>query len=72
MPRADRHFLTGQLWHLTHRCHEKAFLLQCARPTALRRFAARRQERFGLCVLNAASRTREIFSERTANGLMRR
>ncbi len=27
MPRANRHFLPGQIWHLTHRCHEKAFLL---------------------------------------------
>jgi hypothetical protein len=31
MPRANRHFLPGQLWHLTHRCHEKAFLLKFAR-----------------------------------------
>jgi hypothetical protein len=27
MRRANRHFLPGQLWHLTHRCREKAFLL---------------------------------------------
>lgn len=28
MPGANRHFLRGQLWHITHRCHEKAFLLK--------------------------------------------
>jgi hypothetical protein len=21
MPRANRHFLPGHLWHITHRCH---------------------------------------------------
>ena len=26
MPRANRHFLPGQLWHITHRCHEKSYL----------------------------------------------
>lgn len=31
MPRANRHFLPGQFWHITHRCHEKAFLLKFAR-----------------------------------------
>ena len=27
MPRAHRHFLPGHLWHITHRCHGKEFLL---------------------------------------------
>ena len=31
MPRANRHFLTGHLWHITHRCHQKQFLLKFAR-----------------------------------------
>lgn len=31
MPRANRHFLPNHVWHLTHRCHEKAFLLKFAR-----------------------------------------
>ncbi|HEV8644030.1 MAG TPA: hypothetical protein VGR01_00495 [Burkholderiales bacterium] len=31
MPCADRHFLPGQVWHITHRCHQKAFLLKFAR-----------------------------------------
>jgi putative transposase len=31
MPRANRHFLPGHVWHLTHRCHQKAFLLKFAR-----------------------------------------
>lgn len=31
MPRANRHFLPGQVWHITHRCHQQAFLLTFAR-----------------------------------------
>jgi REP element-mobilizing transposase RayT len=28
MPRANRHFLPGHIWHITHRCHKKEFLLK--------------------------------------------
>jgi putative transposase len=31
MPRANRHYLPGYVWHLTHRCHRKQFLLKFAR-----------------------------------------
>ena len=31
MPRANRHFLPGYVWHITHRCHKKEFLLKFAR-----------------------------------------
>lgn len=53
MPRGHRHFVPGQLWHITHRCHQKLFLLKFSRDR--RRylhwlFEARK--RFGLCVLN--------------------
>ena len=53
MPRANRHFLPGHVWHLTHRCHERDFLLKFARDrnTYLRWLFEARQ-RFGLCVLN--------------------
>ena len=27
MPRANRHFIPGQIWHITHRCHRREFLL---------------------------------------------
>ena len=55
MPRANRFFLPGHVWHLTQRCHKRAFLL---------RFACDRRRwcywllqsrlRYGLCVLNYA------------------
>lgn len=53
MPRAHRHFIQGQIWHITARCHTRAFLLK-ARQDRRRwlwwLFEARR--RHGLCVLN--------------------
>jgi putative transposase len=53
MPRANRCFVPGQIWHITHRCHERAFLLKFKRDK-LRYldwlYEARR--RYGLCVLN--------------------
>jgi len=53
MPRANRYFLPGYVWHITHRCHQGKFLLKFARDR--RRylhwvFAAKK--RFGLCVLD--------------------
>ncbi len=42
MPRANRDFLLNQLWHLTHRCHEKASCLRlCATVAATRNATAR-------------------------------
>lgn len=53
MPRASRHFLPGQLWHITHRCHEKSFLLKFARDRrAYLRWLFEAKKRFGLHVLN--------------------
>ncbi len=53
MPRANRHYIPGYVWHLTHRCHKQEFLLKFARDR--RRwlqwlFEARK--RYGLSVLN--------------------
>jgi putative transposase len=31
MARAHRHYLPGCVWHLTHRCHRKQFLLRFAK-----------------------------------------
>jgi len=53
MPRANRIFLPGHIWHITQRCHRRAFLLkvrQDRRRWLAWLFEARR--RYGLCVLN--------------------
>ena len=53
MRRANRHFLSGHLWHLTHRCHERAFLLKFARDRrSYVHWLFEAKKRFGLCVLN--------------------
>jgi putative transposase len=31
MARANRHFLPGHIWHITHRCHKREFLLKFSR-----------------------------------------
>ena len=31
MPRANRYFLPDHVWHITHRCHKKEFLLKFAK-----------------------------------------
>ena len=53
MPRANRCFLPDHVWHITHRCHKKEFLLKFARDR--RRWLHwlfEAKKRFGLCVLN--------------------
>jgi len=53
MPRANRHFLPGQVWHITHRCHKKEYLLKFARDRACWiRWLFEARKRYGLCVLN--------------------
>ena len=51
MPGANRHFLPGHVWHITHRCHQKKFEVR-ARSTALFALGIRSQKRFGLSVLD--------------------
>lgn len=53
MPRANRHYLPGYVWHITHRCHKKEFLLKFAmdkEPWIQWLFEAKK--RYGLSVLN--------------------
>jgi putative transposase len=53
MPRANRHYIPGVVWHITHRCHKKEFLLKFARDR--RRWLQwlfEAKKRFGLSVLN--------------------
>ena len=53
MPRANRIFLPGHIWHITHRCHKKEFLLKFAKDRQrwlYWLFQAKR--RYGLSVLN--------------------
>ena len=53
MPRAHRYFLPHHVWHLTHRCHQREFLLKFARDRRCwRQWLFEAKKRFRLCVLN--------------------
>ncbi len=53
MPRANRYFLPGYVWHITHRCHQRNFLLKFARDRRrYLRWLFEAKKRFGLCVLD--------------------
>ena len=53
MARAHRVHVPGQVWHLTHRCHHRQFLLKFARDRRLwRTWLYESRRRFGLCILD--------------------
>lgn len=53
MARALRHFAAGQPWHITHRCHERSFLLGLSSDRhRYLHWLLEARKRFGLCILN--------------------
>jgi len=53
MPRANRHSFPGLVWHITHRCHNRQWLLRFNKDR-LRwiHWLFKARQRFDLCVLN--------------------
>ena len=35
MPKANRHYIPGYIWNITHRCHNKEFLLRFAKKSLM-------------------------------------
>ena len=61
MPRANRHYLPGYVWHITHRCHKKEYLLKFARDRERwLKWLFEARKRFGLSVLNYAVTSNHI------------
>lgn len=53
MSRAHRHYVRGQVWHLTHRCHDGTFLLRDERDRdEWCNWMREACQRYGLCVLD--------------------
>jgi len=53
MPRANRIFCPGHIWHITHRCHQREFLLKFLRDRRRwRHWLFEAKQRYGLSVLN--------------------
>jgi hypothetical protein len=63
MARAKRHFIPAYIWHITHRCHKREFLLKFSKDR--RRYLqllSQAKKRYGLAILN----TREEAAPYTA------
>jgi len=55
MARAKRHYIPGQVWHLTHRCHKREFLLKHSMDRKkLLQWLYEAKKRYGLIILNYA------------------
>ncbi len=53
MARANRHYIPGCVWHITHRCHKQEFLLKFEKDRSRWRYwLFQAKKRYGLCVLN--------------------
>jgi len=53
MPRANRYFLPGYVWHITHRCHKREFLLRFSRDQhRWLQWLFEAKKRFGVSILN--------------------
>jgi putative transposase len=53
LPRANRYFLPGNIWHITHRCHKKEFLLKFSKDRRnWLQWLFEAKKRYGLCILN--------------------
>jgi len=61
MARANRHYVPGLTWHITHRCHKREFLLKFARDRRRWLFwLFMAKKRHGLCILNYALTSNHI------------
>ena len=53
MARAHRHFVSGQIYHITHRCHKREFLLKYAKDRhRWLQWLFKAKKRYGLVILN--------------------
>ena len=53
MPRANRYILPSQLYHVTHRCHNRSFLLKFAKDRDdYKGLATEMSKTLGIAVLN--------------------
>ena len=55
MARANRHFIPGQVWHITHRCHKREFLLKFVKDRKRwLKWLFEAKKRYGVSILNYA------------------
>ena len=69
MPRANRHYIPGYVWHITHRCHKKEFLLKFNRDKRLWiKWLYESKKRYGLSILNYMVTSNHIHLMVSDNG----
>ena len=69
MPRANRHYIPGYVWHITHRCHKKEFLLKFARDRhRWIKWLFEAKKRYGLSILNYMVTSNHIHLMVSDNG----
>ena len=53
MAREHRHYIPGGVWHITHRCHKREFLLKFAKDRKRwLQWIFEAKKRYGLIILN--------------------
>jgi len=53
MPRANRYYIPGHVWHLTHRCHKKEYLFKFSKDRhQWMKYLYKVKNKFGLIILN--------------------
>ncbi len=53
MARAKRHYIPGYIWHITHRCHKREFLLKFSKDRhRYLQWLYQARKRYGLTILN--------------------
>src|SRR4030066_1954060 len=61
MPRANRYYIPGYVWHITHRCHKKEFLLKFSGdPRRWQGWLFQAKKRVGISILNYAVTSNHI------------
>ncbi len=61
MARAQRHYIPGQIWHITHRCHKGEFLLKFTKDRKRwLQWLFESKKRYGLPILNYAVTSNHI------------
>jgi putative transposase len=61
MPRANRYFTYGNIWHITHRCHKKDFLLKFKKDRlSWIHWLFEAKKRYGISILNCIATSNHI------------
>ena len=61
MPRANRFFVPGTVWHIAHRCHDRKFLLKFDKDRRRWKYwLFQSRKRYGLSILNYIATSNHI------------